>query len=396
VSYSESFPLRIYLDNAATSWPKPEAVYRAVDRAQREWGVAAGRGVSREAGEIARMLQTTRAAIAGIIHGGAAERIAFCQNGTAACNTALLGMLQSGDHVITTQTEHNSILRPLRFLEQERGVTVTIVPCDATGWCDPAAFAAAWQPRTKLVALNHASNVTGTLQDAAAIGAICRERGGFFLLDAAQSLGHVPIDVAALHVDLLAAPGHKGLLGPLGTGLLYVGERAEPLLQPLVRGGTGTASEKAEQPWPLPDRLESGNQNTPAIAGLLAGVQTVLEQGVAARLQHDAALTAQFIEQWNGRGLNSAGTILGPADSSQRVGIISLALHDFDPQELALILDQQEPRIQVRAGLHCAPLIHSAIGSAACGGTLRLSWGHTTTREEIIMTVEILSQILAS
>ncbi len=387
--------MRIYLDNAATSWPKPEAVYRAVDRAQREWGVAAGRGVSREAGEIARMLQSTRAAISGLLNGGAAERIAFCQNGTAACNTALLGMLQPGDHVITTQTEHNSVLRPLKYLEQERDIAVTTIPCDARGWCDPAEVAAAWQTRTKLVALNHASNVTGTIQNAAAIGRICRERGGFFLLDAAQTLGHVPIDVAAQHIDLLAAPGHKGLLGPLGTGLLYVGERAEPRLQPLLRGGTGTASEKAEQPWPLPDRLESGNQNSPAIAGLLAGVQAVLEVGIAARQKHDAALSDLFLEQWNSRGLNAAATILGPQDSANQIGIVSLLLHDMDPQELALILDQQEPRIQVRAGLHCAPLIHGAIGSAASGGTLRLSWGHTTTPEEIATAVEILSQILA-
>lgn len=376
-------------------------MYHAVDRAQREWGVAAGRGVSREAGEIARMLQATRAAIAGLINVplssvGAADRIAFCQNGTAACNTALLGMLQPGDHVITTQTEHNSILRPLKHLEQTRDVAVTIIPCDARGWCDPAAFAAAWQPRTKMVALNHASNVTGTLQDAAAIGALCRERGGYFLLDAAQSLGQVPIDVAALHVDLLAAPGHKGLLGPLGTGLLYVGERAEPILQPLMRGGTGTASEKAEQPWPLPDRLESGNQNTPALAGLLAGVQAMLEHGITARQEHDISLTELFHQQLNARGLNTAAKILGPATAAEQVGIVSLVLHDMDPQELAMILDQQEPRIQVRAGLHCAPLIHAALGSAASGGTLRLSWGHTTTREQIETTVEILSQILAS
>lgn len=371
-------------------------MYRAVDRAQREWGVAAGRGISREAGEIARMLIATRAAIVGLLNGGAAERIAFCENGTAACNMALLGMLQPGDHVITTQTEHNSILRPLRFLEQERGVAVTIVPCDARGWCDPAEFVAAWRPRTKLVALNHASNVTGVLQDAAVIGQICRERGGFFLLDAAQSLGHVPIDVAALHVDLLAAPGHKGLLGPLGTGLLYVGERTEPLLQPLVRGGTGTASEKAEQPWPLPERMESGNQNSPAIAGLLAGVQTALEQGIAARQKHDAMLTELFHEYWNASGLTTAGKIVGSSAASQQVGIASLVLDNFDPQELALILDQQEPRIQVRAGLHCGPLIHSAIGSAAAGGTLRLSWGHTTTREEILAAVETMSRILVA
>jgi len=387
--------LRIYLDNAATSWPKPEAVYAAVDRAQREWGVAAGRGVSREAGEIARMLQATRTAIAGIVNGGAAERIAFCHNGTSACNTALLGMLQPGDHVITTQTEHNSILRPLEFLKQSRDVAVTIVPCDARGWCDPAEFAGSWQPRTKMVALNHASNVTGMLQDAAAIGSICRERGGYFLLDAAQSLGHVPIDVAAWHVDLLAAPGHKGLLGPLGTGLLYVGERAEPVLQPLMRGGTGTASEKAEQPWPLPDRFESGNQNTPAIAGLLAGVEAVLEQGIAGRQQHDVQLTKLFHEYWNERSLMAIGKIVGPVYATEQVGIVSIVLHEMDPQELAMILDQQEPRIQVRAGLHCAPLIHTAIGSAASGGTLRLSWGHTTTPEQIATTVEILSQILA-
>lgn len=339
-------------------------------------------------------MQATRAAIAGLINGGAAERIAFCQNGTAACNTALLGMLQPGDHVITTQTEHNSILRPLKYLEQTRDVSVTIVPCDARGWCDPAEFNAAWQTRTKLVALNHASNVTGTRQDAAAIGAICRERGGYFLLDAAQSIGHVPIDAAAMNIDLLAAPGHKGLLGPLGTGLLYVGERTEPILEPLVRGGTGTASEKAEQPWPLPDRLESGNQNSPAIAGLLVGVQTVLEQGLAARQQHDALLTELFLEQWNAQGLSAAGEILGPRLSTQRVGIASLRLHDFDPQELALILDQQEPRIQVRAGLHCAPLIHTAIGSATAGGTLRLSWGHATSPEEITKAVAVLAGIL--
>src|SRR4051794_6478479 len=251
---------RIYLDNAATSWPKAEAVYGAVDHYQRQLGAPAGRSSYAEASDVERMIGSCRKKIATLIGATDPFRIVFTFNGTDSLNLALHGLLRPGDHVVTTVCEHNSVLRPLRFLAQ-RDITTTYVPCDGHGYIDADAIREAITSKTRLIALIHASNVTGAIQSAEAVGKIAADHGVFFVLDAAQSLGHVPIDVTSLGCHLLAAPGHKGLLGPLGTGVLYIAPSVEQQLLPLRQGGTGTKSDEDRQPDSLPDRYESGNLN---------------------------------------------------------------------------------------------------------------------------------------
>ncbi len=285
---------RIYLDNAATSWPKPQSVYDAVDHYQRSMGVAAGRGFYREAVEVDRTLQRTRTAIARLIGADEPSRIIFTFNGTDSLNLALHGILRSGDHVITSAAEHNSVLRPLRYLEGHQGVEISRIPVDEFGLVDPDAIRGAIRPNSRLIALIHASNVTGALQPAEDVGRIAHENGLLFLLDAAQSLGHVPLDVSRLGADLLAAPGHKGLLGPLGTGILYVAPGIEEQLRPIRQGGTGTDSESDRQPETLPQKYESGNPNVAGLVGLSAGVEYLAQQGIAAVRQHELQLINQF------------------------------------------------------------------------------------------------------
>jgi selenocysteine lyase/cysteine desulfurase len=221
-----------------------------------------------------------------------------------------------------------------------------------------------------------------------------RNREGIFLVDTAQTLGHVPIDVQASNIDLLASPGHKGLLSPLGTGMLYVGDRCRETIRPLIAGGTGTDSDQDEQPWALPHRLESGNLNVPAIAGLLAGVKWIAEQGVLALQYHEQELNRTWNRLANDSGINDRLQFYGPADPTAKVGLVSLNANELDASELAMILDQQSPRVQGRAGLHCAPLIHEFVGSKSRGGTFRLSWGPLTTVEELTSAVDALKQIV--
>jgi cysteine desulfurase / selenocysteine lyase len=381
---------RIYLDNAATSWPKPEAVYRAVDRYQRELGAPAGRSSYAEASEVERMIGSCRKKIANLIGAGDASRIIFTQNGTDSLNLALHGLLRPGDHVVTSVCEHNSILRPLRFVA-ERGVTTTYVPCDSYGYVDPDAIEKAVTPKTRLIALVHASNVTGAIQPIQAVGKIAAERGVFFLVDAAQSLGYVPIDAASLGCHLLAAPGHKGLMGPLGTGLLYIAPGIEQQLIPVRQGGTGTRSDEDRQPDSLPDRYESGNLNVPGIAGLEAGVTHLAQLGVSQIQAHGRAVVQRLLAGLTGLpGLS----IFGPTSSADRVGVVSVNVAGYDPQELAAVLDANW-RVQTRAGLHCAPRMHAALGTSP-SGTLRLSPGHFTTQEDIDSTIAAFTELCSA
>ncbi|MGE0610694.1 MAG: aminotransferase class V-fold PLP-dependent enzyme, partial [Pirellulales bacterium] len=245
-----SGPPRIYLDNAATSWPKPDAVYDAVDRYQRECGAAYGRGVYAEATQAARLVEAARQGLAKWLGAGDPRRIAFTCNGTDAINLALHGLLRAGDHVVTTVVEHNSVLRPLRYLEDAGQINVDRVPCDGQGLVDAEAIRLALRPNTRLIALTHVSNVTGAIQPVDAVSAIAQEQGALLLIDAAQSAGHLPLNLARLPADLLAAPGHKGLLGPLGTGFLYVRPGLE--LRPVRQGGTGSHSNDDHQPADMP------------------------------------------------------------------------------------------------------------------------------------------------
>ena len=386
---------RIYLDNAATSWPKPEAVYEAVEKYQRQIGAPAGRGVYREAVEAAGIVAQCRRAITQLINAADPSCVAFTLNGTDALNQAIHGLLDGTTdrpHVVTTVVEHNSVLRPLRTLELAGRIDVTRVGCDATGIVSPDELRRAMRDNTRLVALNHASNVTGAIQSASTAAMIAHEQDALFLLDAAQTLGEIPIDVRQWGVDLLASPGHKGLLVPLGTGLLYVAPSVAALLQSTRQGGTGTQSELDQQPFEMPEKFESGNLNLPGIAGLGAGVRWLLSRDLAELHVQQMSLTQQLLA-----GLSQlAGVrIVGPPTIAERVGLVSITVDGYDPQELAATLDSAAG-IQARAGLHCAPLVHQTLGTLAQGGTLRFSLGPFNTAADIAMTIEAIAAIVAS
>jgi len=380
---------RIYLDNAATSWPKPTSVYEAVDRYLRELGAPAGRGAYREAAEVERLVAETRRQLGLLLGGVAPERIIFTANGTDSLNLALHGILRPGDHVVTSVVEHNSVLRPLRYLEQAGLAEVSRVPCDGGGLVDPADMRREIRANTRMIALSHASNVTGAIQPAGEVGRVAAEHGLLFLLDAAQTLGHFQFDVAEIGAHLVAAPGHKALLGPLGIGLLYVAPGVERQLTPTRQGGTGTQSENDVQPDSLPDKYESGNHNVPAIVGLGAGVKELRARGLDAVEQQARTLLARLR---NGLAEIRRITLHGPADSRQQAGIQSLSVAGYDPREVATLLDAAYS-IQGRAGLHCAPLMHDALGTRWQGGTFRLSIGPFNTPEQIDVVVAAMAEL---
>lgn len=381
-------PARIYLDNAATSWPKAEAVYQAVDGYLRQNGAAAGRGAYSDAVSAERLVSDCRRQIAQLIAVDDSNRIVFTLNGTDSLNTAIHGMLRPGDHVVTSVVEHNSVLRPLRFLKDRLGIEVDYVGCDGEGIVNPDDIRQALRPNTRLIALIHASNVTGAIQPAQEVGRIAAEHGAYYLLDAAQSLGHVPIDVKQFGVHLLAAPGHKGLGGPLGTGVLYIAPGVEEVLLPLRQGGTGTRSDEDIQPEGLPERYESGNLNVPGIVGLRAGVAELLQTGLETLHTQETALTECLLT-----GLNKIPglTLYGPASAAGRVGVVSFNLAGYDPRELASLLDANFG-IQVRAGIHCAPRTHAALGTSPAG-TVRASLGRYSTQADVDALVAALGEV---
>jgi cysteine desulfurase family protein len=383
---------RIYLDNAATSWPKPDAVYRAVDHYQREIGGPNGRSGYREALSANRIVERARRGVAALMGAREPSQVIFGFNGTDVLNLAIRGIVRAGDHVVTTVCDHNSVLRPLRALAETDGVAVSYVPCDREGWVSPDDVRAALRKNTRLVAVVHASNVTGAIQPVEEIGKRVRESDALFLVDAAQSLGHVRIDVAQLDVDLLAAPGHKGLLGPLGTGVLYIRPGIERKLHPLRYGGTGSRSDEDRQPDQLPDKYEPGNHNLLGLAGLAAALEFLQAETVEAIAAHHTALTARLITRLQEiDGLS----IHGPQSTGSRTSVVSVTIEGYDPQELAAMLEAS-CHVQCRAGLHCAPRMHAALGTTAAGGTVRLSPGFTTTIEEIDATVAALQDVAAA
>jgi cysteine desulfurase/selenocysteine lyase len=380
---------RIYLDNAATTWPKPESVYEAVDRYQREIGGPNGRSGYREALESNRIVERARQGVAELIGADDPLQIALGFSGTDVLNLAIRGVVRPGDHVVTTVVDHNSVLRPLRALAEQADVEVTYVACDGEGFISPDDVRAALRPETRLVAVVHASNVTGAVQPIAAIGRIVREQGALFLVDAAQSLGHVPLDVSTFDVDLVAAPGHKGLLGPLGTGVLYMRAGVEQELEPLRYGGTGSRSDEDRQPEELPDKFEPGNHNLLGLAGLVASCEFLAKKSITAIHDHHTALTARFLDRLRAIG---GVTVHGPQTPANRTSVVSITVEGYDPQELAAVLEATH-RIQCRAGLHCAPRMHAALGTTASGGTLRLSPGYATTLDEIDLVCGTLEEL---
>jgi cysteine desulfurase / selenocysteine lyase len=378
----------IYLDNAATSFPKPEAVYQALDRFARRSLANPGRAGHKMALAAEQALDDARHLLNQFFHGEGPERFVFTLNGTDALNMAIKGVLAEGDHVITTDLEHNSVSRPLRKLELDGRITLTRLRADGGGTVDPDDFRKAITPRTRLIALTHASNVLGTVQPVAEVGRLARERGLLFLVDAAQTAGVVPIDLRALPIDLLAFPGHKSLLGPTGTGALYVGPRAT--LRAWREGGTGGDSSSETQPTELPYFLEGGTPNVLGVAGLAAGIKHVQAEGLEKIRAHEVKLTERL---W--RRLDEMGgyEVLGHRDLTRRVGTLSFRSAALPAAELGGILDQAFD-IAVRPGLHCAPYIHRSLGTAP-EGTVRVSTGPFNTEQDIDRLAEALAEILA-
>lgn len=375
-----------YLDNAATSWPKPETVYQAVDHFMREVGATPGRGGHRREEAAAQIADQARAALAELFNAPDPNGVVFTMNATQAINIALKGLLQPGDHVITSSIEHNAMWRPLKALER-RGVELTAVACASDGSLLPGHVEAAIRPQTRLIAMLHASNVLGTILPVTEIGALARQHGIPFLLDAAQTAGAYPLDMQAMHIDLLAFAGHKGLFGPHGTGGLVV--RPGITLETWIEGGSGIESAPETMPQTLPLRLEAGTHNAAGIAGLLAGVRFVLERGVNQIRKHEMALSAILIEAFQDTpGLK----VLGPHIIEQRSAVVTITNDGYVPDQLAMVLDQVYD-IATRAGLHCAPQAHRTAGTLE-DGALRFSPGIFNTADEIHESAATLLGIL--
>jgi cysteine desulfurase / selenocysteine lyase len=376
----------IYLDNAATSFPKPESVYQTLDRFARSDLANPGRAGHKMALAAERVLDDCRHLLNQLFHGEGPDRFIFTLNCTDALNMAFKGVLSPGDHVITTDLEHNSVSRPLRAMELAGKITLTRLHADAGGTIDPHQIRQAITPKTRLIAQAHASNVLGTVQPIADIGRIARERDVLFLVDAAQTAGVLPIDIQAANIDLLAFPGHKSLLGPTGTGALYVGPAA--IVGAWREGGTGGDSSSETQPREYPYFLEGGTPNVLGVAGLAAGIRYVMEQGLDKIHRHEVELCERL---W--RRLDEIGgyQVFGHRDHARRVGTISFRSEALPAAEVGGILDQAF-EIAVRPGLHCAPYIHRSIGTFP-DGAVRASPGAFNTVEDVDQLAEALAEI---
>jgi cysteine desulfurase family protein len=379
----------IYLDNAATSWPKPPEVLRAMTDFLARAGGNPGRSGHRLSIQAGRIVYAAREAVAELFHVADPLRVIFTANATHALNIALRGCLRPGDHVVTSDMEHNSVMRPLRALERE-GVDLTVVPCAPDGVIGAEAVEGALTPRTRLVVMLHASNVSGALMPVEEIAPRVRRHGALLLLDAAQTAGAAPLDLAALEVDLLAFTGHKAMQGPPGTGGLVLGPRLDPAeLAPLLRGGTGSRSESQEQPNDLPDKFESGTPNGAGIAGLGAGVRWCLRRGVAAlrarEMEHAQALREALVRLPD-------VTVYGPPEPARRVAIVSFTVAGRRVSEIGQRLDD-EFGVLCRVGLHCAPAAHRALGTFP-EGAVRLAPGPSTAAADVAEALEAIEKVV--
>ena len=377
----------IYLDNAATSWPKPETVYQAMDDFMRRGAGNPGRSAHDLSIASGRVINDTRERMAQLLGVDNPDRIVFTKNATEALNLVIKGLLRPGDHVITSGMEHNSVMRPLRAVER-RGIELTVVRCSPEGLLDPQEVERSLRPNTRLILLNHASNVVGTILPVTEVAEIARRHGVVMCVDAAQTLGVLPFDVEAMKVDLVAFTGHKSLLGPQGTGGLYIREGLESVLEPVQEGGTGSRSEHEYQPDFLPDKYESGTPNTVGLAGLGAGIQEVLDRGVSSVCSKEEKLAQILIDSLDAI---PALTLCGTRGAESRIAVTSFNIEGMTPSEVAMCLED-DYGIMCRPGLQCAPLAHKTIGTFP-EGTVRLSPGYFNTEEEISFVVDALERI---
>jgi cysteine desulfurase family protein len=378
----------IYFDNAATSWPKPPEVKKAMIKFMEEIGANPGRSGHLLSIEAARILYETREALSTLFRVKDPSRIIFTINATESINLALKGLLRPGDHIITSSMEHNSVMRPLRDLEK-KGVELSIIPCSSNGTLNPQEVEKKIKSNTKMIILNHASNVIGTLLPIKEVGLIARKHNLLFLVDAAQTAGAYPIDIETERIDLLAFTGHKSLYGPQGTGGLVIGERIEEKeMIPLKQGGTGSRSEFEEQPDFLPDRFESGTPNGVGIAGLLAGIQFVLKKGTEHIRKHESDLIEKLIT-----GLKEIPQVklYGSENKKERMATLSFNIAQLSPSNVSFFLEK-EFGILCRPGLHCAPSAHKTIGTFP-EGTVRFSLSYFNTEEEVDRAIQAVNSI---
>lgn len=384
----------LYFDNAATTWPKPQVVTDRMTKFLAEEAANPGRAGHRMAVGAEKTLDSIRQTLVKFINGDDLHRLIFTLNGTDALNIAFKGLIHQGDHVITTTLEHNSVSRPLQAMADSGFITLTRVGFSPeTGTVDPDDIRKAITPKTKLVAVTHGSNVLGTVQPIAEIGAIIREIGSEkirFIVDGAQTIGVVPIDIQKYHIDVLAFPGHKSLLGPTGTGGLYISKTVElDDLKAFREGGTGGDSSTPTQPKLFPYFLEGGTPNTVGIAGLGAAAEYVIAHGPENILAHERKLVQKIIDAIDGNPKFTLYGPRGPKAAQTRVGTLSLNVEGYTPQEFGGILDETFS-IAIRPGLHCSPYVHKGIGTFP-DGAVRISPGHFNTEEQ---TDTLISAIL--
>lgn len=400
-----------YLDNAATTWPKPEPVYQHMDKFFRAYGVNPGRAGHELAVEAEKMIVETRGLLARFFNfDGDPQRVVFTQNATDSLNIALFGLLHQGDHVISTRIEHNSVLRPLRHLERDHGVAVTFVGRDAQGYVDPEDIRAALTDKTRVIAVNHASNVLGSVQDVAAIGAIAREAGVVFVIDTCQSAGVLNVDMQAMGIDVLTFTGHKGLFGPMGIGGMIVCEGID--IAPARVGGTGVDSITPFQPEQYPYHLEAGTVNLPGIAGLNAAQKWFAELGrkelgeaggkashveaCRAALRHIEDAEISHVTQLDDAFRAIEGvTVHGPTGNGPRVATLSVTIDGMPSDQAGVMLDADH-FVCVRAGLHCAPLVHEDEGTVENKGTIRFSPGYFCDDEDIEQAIAGVEDLIAA
>jgi cysteine desulfurase / selenocysteine lyase len=386
---ASDFERMLYLDHAATSWPKPPEVIRAMGDFCNLAGGNPGRSGHRLSLAASRVVYEAREAVAELFGVPDPLRVIFTANATHAINLALRGLLRTGDRVVTTGIEHNAVMRPLRALEQQ-GVKVGVIPCEPDGSIDLVRAAAAIVPGTRMVVVNHASNVAGTILPIVELARLAHDVGAWLLVDAAQTAGVMAIDVTAMGIDLLAFTGHKGLQGPMGTGGLVINNTIDTAaIEPLIYGGTGSRSAHETQPEFCPDKFESGTPNGVGIAGLGAGVRWVQQRGIAAIREHDQELARALVE-----GLEAIpGVVLyGPTDPAQRTATVSFTVAGRRVSEVGLRLDD-EFDILCRVGLHCAPAAHRTLGTFP-EGTARFAAGACTRLDEIRTAIVAVEQIV--
>jgi cysteine desulfurase family protein len=376
------------MDNAATSYPKPDIVYSATDTFARHAGGSGGRGGHSKTIEASCYLDGARESLARLLGAPMPECVCFAPNATEALNLAVYGLAKPGCRIVSTSMEHNSVWRPLTDLRIRFGCRLHIVQAGKDGFCHPNSIIDAVDCETEFVVMNHASNVTGTIQDVESVAKACRSRKVPLVVDAAQTAGAYPFNMLELGVSAIAFTGHKSLLGPQGTGGLIVDPEGCSIIQPLKRGGTGSRSESEHQPDFLPDRFESGTLNGHGIAGLGAGAQYLLSHGVSEVRKHEMSLWRRFRE-----GLREMPHIkvYGPEDADRSVGIISLTVEGMEPTDIGFLLDVRHG-IMTRTGLHCAPLAHQTLGTAPFG-TVRFSLGFANTSHEVDLALDGLARI---